>query len=163
MSRPSTDTLHRGGVINIQMHELQPRNHLTQALAVSALERRAGQHEAFTCGLRALNLLAQCIQPVATVFVAQRVVRAHALYVFGRMEMIGFDMAPTECGGDPWLISLLPEPLTPMTTRVVRAANAQDCCCMGTPWAPSRWRRSLFDPNVSATQIIRQPYFGNIS
>jgi|AntRauTorckE6833_2_1112554.scaffolds.fasta_scaffold09697_2 hypothetical protein len=101
MSRPSTDTLHRGGVINIQMHELQPRNHLTQALAVSALERRAGQHEAFTCGLRALNLLAQCIQPVATVFVAQRVVRAHALYVFGRMEMIGFDMAPTECGGDP--------------------------------------------------------------
>jgi hypothetical protein len=100
MSRPSAHALYSGDVRDVQVHELQPRNRLAQTLAIGTFERRAGQHEAFTGRLRRQHLLAQRIQPVATVFVAQRDTRTHAFYIFGRMEMIGFDMTPAEGGGD---------------------------------------------------------------
>ena len=72
----------------MQDHQLQVRRTLAQHIAVAALQRRAGQHHAFTRGASLCQARTQRGQPALAVGIGQCLSGGHARHVLGRMEVI---------------------------------------------------------------------------
>jgi hypothetical protein len=102
----------------MQVGKAQCRIGLTQAVAVSALECRAGQHIAAVLLADAADFIAQCCQPVGTVGIAEGDAGAHAGNIGRRMEGIAFDERHCSACASCWPTDDLPLPLTPMTTQL---------------------------------------------